>query len=361
MKKLIFLFFLFIIVLSTFAKIRHVKATGTGDRNGGTTWINAFSPDTFGYYLNNLVDSGDVFYVKDSGTLTLTASIDFSARDGGASLPIFIIGVKDTVTHDSEAIVFTDWSKDTTNNPFFDCGSYSWTLGDYTRIFNCNFQGDATNVIIFGTNCLVEQCKFDQDYGSSAGRYSIRLVGGGQCINSYFISTNCSGINPYSSASGWGVINCIFENMKNATGGIAIYISTGGGLILNSIFDSCRIAIELVANAGTRIINNTFYDNTTSIDGTITFHNIVINNILDSTKTDGFKATGLRESNFLMANHGDNTRNNDMFDTWSEINIWSIDNYITSGNPLFTNPSNYDFTLQNGSPCLNTGKDAPTQ
>lgn len=349
-----FLILVFLILFTASARIWHVKSAGTGTTAEGTTWANALNCDSMIHVLENDVSAGDIFFVKDSGTLTLAENLDCSARDGSATAPITIIGVKGSTTNDSEAIVFSDWSVDSADFSFFDCAAYQFKVGDYYILRNFSFQGSIANTVSTGSVCVVVNCKFNQDNGSSANRQVLQPGTYTTVSKCEFLSANCGGVNSSSFSK---LLFCTFHDMPDATYGQGVLIGGPYSVILSCIFDNIKnIAVKNTTNNYVIITNNTFHNCATDVAATSATGYACINNIHDSTKTEAYIWTTQTNINFFWANHCgrcvdyvENVDSTGVFADWS----------LTTGDPLFTNPATFDFTLQAGSPCLNTGTEAP--
>jgi len=352
------LFVLFAIVQLSYGAINkywHVASDGTGNTTEGTTWATAINCDSLMHILVNDVVAGDVFYIK-SGTYTPSGSIDFSARDGSAISPIAFIGIKATTTNEGSAIDSTDWAH-TTERPLLALGTNNYLTSDYCRTRNISIQGTTANNYYCGSYNTVICCKFDNNYGSAAARYGLRTSTGCIVIGCEFVSSGGYGSGLNTGGSNRVLFN-YFHDMVDGTAGVGVNVGSTVNTIAFNKFVKCRIGITSAAQSNSTYINNTFFACTTSINATTDYGVCVINNILDSSKTDGMKWGTQTDANIYMKNHGADARNNDMWDGVDESTCFK-DYSATTGDPLFTNSGSYDFSLQAGSPCLNTGIEAP--
>lgn len=318
-----------------------VAGAGTGD---GLSWTNAFS---FAQWETDLVtnsEPGDIYYVK-AGTYTLPNSITSAAKDGTAVLPYAIIGVKAATTNVPP--VLADWGT-TTDKPTFVCAAYTFTFGDYYKVYNCIFTGTATNVITAGAYCVIKNLKASNTY-TSTGRSA--LIAGSY---SYVINCECQA-NDSGTQKGTGVLigtysKMIFCYIHDSLIGINL---AAGCVILYSIVDTCTTGIDVTSDDYVMLMGNTFYNTTTAVSATDATSFAGINNIIDTT-TDGFLWTTQTDSNFFAYNHEGNSVT-DMWDLVEESVTAYKDNHVTSGDPDFTDEANGNFSLESTSPCINAG------
>lgn len=326
----------------------HVTSAGAGNKTG-SSWSNAMGEAEFETDIEGTVTGNDVYFIK-GGTYTLDSAYDSSARDGTIIAPISFIGVKSTTTNEGSAVVFSDWATGG-DRPFFDCVTYAVTLGDFYITRNIYFQGSSTTGVRFGISCIVENCKFDNDYGSSSSRYAC-YSGNVGCliINCEILSTNCKGV--YIAGDN-KIMNCYIHDCSDATNGIGMTTAGGSIVCIFNIFDNCTVGISSASRDNFAILNNTYYECGTAISETDGNGWCVINNIVEGSNTAGFLWTTQTDSNFFWDNHGDDARNTDM---WSLVDVATIfqDYVVTTGDPLFETAGS-DFSLEAGSPCLNTG------
>jgi hypothetical protein len=322
----------------------HVTPSGAGTRTG-LDWTNAFSEADFESHIESSGNAGYVYFVA-SGTYTLDSSYDCSARDAGALAPISIIGVKGNTTNVSGNITYSDWATSAGDRPFFDCVTFSITLGDYYLVRNIYFQGSAANVVGAGTNCLFENCKFDQDNTTNAGRYVLNLGNYCSAINCEFSAFFNCGVSIGSTCR---IIFCYFHDCVHTTS-IAIKCSASDQILFSS-FNNCYQAINTTADNLGLVMNNTFLSCGYAVNGTTDNTWIFINNVVDACDS-GFYFTTKTDNNFYWKNHGDNIRNTVM---WSGVETTTIfkDYLNSSGDPLFSSSGN--LSLSTSSPCIDNG------
>jgi len=152
-----------------------------GDKSGDS-WINSMDEAAYEIHKEGALVAGDYHWIKDA-TYTLDSDIDSSLRDGTAVSPVLEIGVKAGTTN--EPPVYSDWSRDAADRPAFDCVTFQIKTGDYYKVQNIEFEGDNSTVLSVGFGCIVENCKFDNDYSVGAtARYGITLADGSLSLNS---------------------------------------------------------------------------------------------------------------------------------------------------------------------------------
>lgn len=326
----------------------HVTPGGAGLKDG-TSWTNAMGEPELETFLENTVVAGDVIFIKE-GTYTLDSAIDSSDRDGTATSPIVLIGVKTETTNVGANIVYSDWARLSANRPFFDCGSYRFKIGNFHIIRNFYFQGDTSNVVYPGLRSVVENCKFDQDYGSSAARYSLFTITGTKVFNCEFLSANCSGLT--LAAAGTAKFNYIHD-MTDNTGGIGLLTGGDNSVIEFNIFNTCRIGVSTVERDNNRIDNNTFYETASGISSTTDTAGTYINNLMEGNSAYGFYWSTQTDINFFWKNHGNDARCTDM---WAGVDVTTVfqDYEVSVGDPKFTVPGS-NFSLQSDSTDLNSG------
>lgn len=332
---------------------KHVTAAGAGTKDG-STWGNAFGIAEFETFMEATVVAGDVIFVKDEA-YTITSAIDYSLRDGTAASPIAIIGVKSGTTNEGAAIVYSDMSRDTADRPYFNLGTVQFKPGDYAVIRGISFRGEVSSTVNPGVSCVIENCAFDQNYGTPAARSVLNTGGNAVIVNCTFTSANCGAILLGSSGKVYG---CTFTDLPNTTNGTAINTQGSGCSVIGNIFNTVKAkAVILASNDNNIIANNTFYDCAVDVDATDSYSNLITNNVHEATDTDGYHWTTQQDINFVWDNHGNDARNNDMFDLIDASTVFQ-DYEITTGDPLFVNTANDSLQLQATSPCLNTGTGA---
>lgn len=230
--------------------------------------------------------------------------------------------------------------------------------------------------------------------------YETRRYGGGFFSYDYVKKTdirNCTFTNNFADASGGAVSiaayavdktvnfeNCIFDNNtgKNAS---AMYISSRSGNDITVTVNNCLFTnnttssaasgtnqttliylhVQTGGNLDVDIINSTFANNNNTYTGT----NDVGTILAYSQSTSGTKNVNIDNCIFygnssddkLIKKHsstaGDYTNikvNNTISDVSSAITNYSETNVLNQ-NPMFTDPTNDDYTLKNGSPAIDAG------
>jgi len=328
----------------------HVTDAGAGDKSGDS-WANAMDEAAFESHLEGAVVAGDVHFVMD-GSYTLDSDIDFNARDGTEVSPIVIIGVKSGTTNEGAAVVYSDWSRDAADRPFFDCATYRIHTGNFCIVRNFDLQGADYRVLQVDNDCLIENCRADNDYGSSAERYAYDVAVTSRLINCEGLSANCNILLAWSNSK---ILFNYFHDSSDATYGIGVddRAYDDNILIAFNIFDNLTIGIKSVARQDTTVLNNTFYECDKGVSNTTGYSWTCINNIMEENDTDGFVWTTQTDSNFFWKNHGDDARCNDMWDLVDTTTVFQ-DYEVSTGDPKFTTPGS-DFSLQDSSPNIDNG------
>lgn len=326
----------------------HVTAAGAGLKNG-SSWANAMGEAEFETDLEGAVAGDDVYFVK-AGTYTLDSAYDSSARSGTATAPISIIGVKAATTNEGASVVYSDWGQGA-DRPFFDCATYQFKVGAYYIIRNIQIQGEAQYTMYTGTNCTVENCKFDQDIASSTNYYSLLVYDYSRVINCEFVSAKASGVFLYNQ--GCRAMFNYFHDMPDGTGGNACWCDAALMTIAFNVFDNVRVGVFTGGYDYHAFLNNTFYDADTGVSGSDSYSCIAINNVMEANTADGFYWSTQSNINFFWDNHGDDARCTDMWDGVDTTTIFQ-DYAVTTGDPKFTTAGS-NFSLQTDSPCIDSG------
>ena len=324
-------------------------SAGGGD---GSTWAlaganAAYTEAELEVFLEGAVVAGDIIFVKD-GVYTFDSDYDFTLRDGTAVSPIAIIGVKAGTINVGANVVYDDWARDAADRPFFDGVTFVFRTSDYNIIRNIDFQSAAAQTVYLEISDLVENCKFDNDFGASGARYALYTVSFPRVINCEFVTANCRGVN---LSMGGIVLYNYFHDIPDGVNGWAIYMAGDNRSIAFNIFDNCAIGINSPNRDQILALNNTFYGCGVAISETTGFNWVAINNLLEGCTADGFLWTTQTDSNFFWENHGDDARNVDMWDLVDTTTIYQ-DYEVTAGDPLFNLPL---FTFPATSPCQDTG------
>ena len=328
----------------------HVTPAGA-DTKDGTTWAKAMGEAEFETFIEGTMVAGDVFFVKE-GTYTLDSAYDWHAIAGTATAPIAFIGVKSATTNEGSSVVYSDWASGSAR-PFFDGVTYGIITSDYNIFRNISFQSSAVYPIYTGSYAIFENCRIEQDTGTSGGgKYAVRLSSYCKIINCEIYSAH-NGLVDMSSSMCTFLFNYFHSDSKEYYG---FYYGGGPSASLNicfNIFSKLYIALPRSYSQNQLIMNNVFYDCDTAITGSTGYNDTILNNIFEGCVTDGIKWTTQTDHNFFWKNHGDDTRDNDM---WDGVDVTTIfqDYGVTVGDPKF-HTAGSDFALDTGSPCLDTG------
>jgi hypothetical protein len=333
---------------------KHASAAGAGSKDG-SDWSNAYDWPALKTFLEGSVVADTVIWYKGGSTTTLTASLDSNLRDGSSTGPIAIIGVKSATTNTGSSVTYSDWARSVSDMPFFDISTYQFRVGDSYILRNLNFQGEASNAVYPGAGCIVENCKFDQDYGTNGSRYMVYTGSYCKVVGCEFLGSKNAGLN----IGQYGVVyKCNFHDLR-----YGMSFGSIGILAVGCIFANCSVTGCVVGSNGTNgILGCTFYECTVGVDkNEQSYWNIFTDNIMEGNNTSGFVGGSvLVNTDLYWSNHGNDARCNDM---WVNVDVTGPfqDYLVSTGDPKFVNVSagSEDFRLQSSSPCINTGIDAP--
>ena len=232
-----------------------VTPAGAGNKSG-SSWDNAMGESEFETNLEGSAATDYVYFLK-AGTYTMNSAYDSSARGGSGQGMISIIGVKAATTNEGANVVYSDWGSGT-DRPFFDATSYAFRIGNYYSVRNIYIQGTAAAMFQCGSGCVIENCKFDNNYGTSSNRYAVTAAQNCMIINCEIMSIKSRGIN--ITSTGARVIHCYFHDIPDdGSGGIAINNASNGLTVLFCFFSNIKFNAILVGGATACIImNNTF-------------------------------------------------------------------------------------------------------
>ncbi len=159
-----------------------------------------------------------------------------------------------------------------------------------------------------------------------------------------FLSMN-NGSGPIVTASGSVETSISNFTFINATTGILVSSNSSTLEIMNNVFavGTSGTAIQIQQSPTTKVVNNTFYNNGTAVsaDANITIDsNIFANN--------GTALAGIPANATLIT-----------YNLFYENSInGPTGTFPVMGDPLFANPPDFDFHVEEGSPCINAGDPA---
>ena len=267
--------------------------------------------------------AGQTCWIK-AGTYTQTENVSLTA-DGTSSLMINVKGYNLNRGDNPTG----------TNRPLITAGAYAFAFDDYWKVKNFRITGTASNFTRCDSNSKMKNCYILNDSGT-ADRYAIGTAGG-RIMKCEVSSTNGYAIQHYGNTE---IYCCYIKDSK-----VGIKVDGNRAVIINSSIDTCTTGIDFVANDGGIIVGNTIYNCTTGVSGTTADGILFINNIFSEC------TTGLNWSNVY-----DNIifDNNCLNNSTNLTNVTEGDDCVTS-DPLMNNPGSGDFTVQSGSPILDTG------
>ena len=346
---------IFLMVLSLSVTVLFSQTNVSGNQSG--TWIAADSPYLV---IGQLV-------VPNGETLTIEAGVEVNFQ---GYYKFTVNGYLDANGTEADSIFFTTdnqsigWGgirfddSDGVSNLSFCRIEYGKTSGDYPDI-----HGGA--IALLGADAVFTNCVFanndatGSDNGMGGAVYAFSPTET-KFINCLFIGNHAygeGGAIKFSADNNTEIINCSFieNNCLYGGGAISCYLNEG------TIIDKSLFAgnYTMYSNGGAlntlgmgnhvNIYNSTFTDNHAvtgdggAIDiayGEIIFVNVII-----------YDNPGMYSNDLYldMAGYADvNYSNLEMPSGATGINN-------INANPLFTNPTNYDFTLQENSPSIDTG------
>jgi len=277
---------------------------------------------TLDYDFSVAVIAGNSVHVA-TGSYTVSETLSSSAA-GTATAPIRWTGY--TSSRDDLTVG--------TDRPLFTATNY-FRIGNYSIIRNFRTTSTYSEGFYPGAYSNVFNCKF-QNTGV-ATKNAISLSNYASIANCEAISTNGTAIECGSNSF---VISCYAHD--SVTG----YVFPNGypAFITNSIADTCTTGISSGSTAASSVVGNTVYNCTTGISGTTGIASFV-NNII-TVCTTGASWTTAEPVNFWDYNCWNNT---------TDVSNVTKGPHDITADPLLTAPANGDFTLQAGSPCLDTG------
>lgn len=328
-----------------------VKPTHAGDYSG-SSWANAMGWAEFATSAASCT-AGDIYYFME-GAYTMTASLDLSAIAGTHTDPICIIGVNDDTTNEDP--VYTDWSDTlisggTDDRPVITCGTYSFASGTYFKLMHLIFKGTASAVIQTAAYNIIYNCKAEQS-SETANRIGFNHT---DRTTIYYMCEACGLVGTAVVARGFASATAIYMFycwMHDCNSGVYLTTSGQGAIFAFCVFEDCSLYGAYTTAVSLRIINCTVHDCGTAFYATATFR-VAVNNILEGCTTAGFSVDSSKKNTLFFRNHGDDTRNTDM---WLNVDVTAphYDPIVTTGDPLFDADGN--LSLQASSPCKDAGK-----
>ena len=213
---------------------------------------------------------------------------------------------------------------------------------------------DANNLASTGLSLARESQTFAVEvHGATGNGVSMGAASRAFRIKSY--NNGSSGFSPGTSNS-WWIDQCLVDN--NATEGVRTFGNSLRGSVTNSILsNNGDEGIFLGHGAGAIIAGNVFYNNGSS--GLRIFSNgentVVANNT--SVENGGHGYQGQARSLFAHNHSHSNTSGHLSQAADADFLAFGQGSNVT-GDPLFKDADNGDFTPQEGSPLLNAGIDA---
>lgn len=342
-------FFVIMVLLSVsygaINKYWHVASNGTGTAEEGVSWATAIDLDTLEKVLENTVIAGDVFFIKN-GTYTAKGSIDFNTRDGSATSPIALIGVKAATTNEGAAVVYSDWAIDSADRPLLNFGStYTFQGSDYCIYKNLMVVGAPFTLFTSGLESFYYNCKF---HNSATSTNRLALIAG-----NYSHLCEVEAISDSGNAITGSYLRlkaCYVHDTKHPSYGNACLVVGGYWVIDGCRFSNCTNAINTTADHYGYVSKCSAYACGNFISATTDHGWAVYDCIVDGNTVNGFLWTTQTDGNFFWNNHGNDTRNTDMWDGVDETTCFQ-DYRVTTGDPLFINPAVDSLQLEATSPC----------
>lgn len=250
-----------------------------------------------GSAISSILEVTDAAYIKWEGVI-------FDGNSGNATVAVQNLHTANIVSNVYERCRFTDAASEG---------------------FDGNHLGGAAGLVFI-------ECEFDNNVDEG---YNGRNLNDG---SGHFISCrihNNGGNGIYLSDSGLSIMNC------------QIYSNGGRGIYLDATYASIL-----------KIIGNTFYGNTSSAiewDANSPAGHIIYNNTFVSNSY-GIYWVNIKNTFITDYNHYHNNTN----EWYLSGDTASDETNKQTGDPLFTDPANGDFTPLAGSPLINNGIDGST-
>lgn len=352
MKKIIvFIAISYVLCFGQVTGYFYADSAGAGALTG-VDWSNMFDRDSLKHFLETHVVAGNVVYIRNDGSMTFAANIDFSAIPGTAISPIMIRGVKAGTTRTDSNIINADLPIDSADRPLLINGSaYQFRTGNYCNVSNLRFVGQNVSNLQMGTNCKARNCFVYHNQGTAAGEYCANFGASTSLLRCTFQSDANAAVT--MAGSGW-VENCKFINFNGTgTNGTAFNFSGTGTSLVNCLFANCKRAMTIGAQANVHVSGCTFY-NCDSVLTMSTAYSCDFNNniIVKSTVLAIYQST-LTYNNAFWNNVID-TSNAYPYCTGVDTSSVFRDLKIIRNSPLLIDPANGDFTIPTSSPAYNT-------
>ena len=314
------------------------SATGTG--NAGTQG-DPFSAADLWSWMINTANAGDVCELKDDASGFDLGANRTTARDGSTtSGRIILKGVSDWGTPAS-------WG----SLPKITGSSYTLTVDNYWTFALIEF---TCRQLKFDFGTLIRDCYFNgsQNYAQiDSGSTSNHVIG---CT---FRHTPTSTVNTADLQNSQQTVHkCVFSG--NNTYPTAIQTGTAYSVFVSCcVFDTmyAGVATSKISDRGSHVFECTMYDCNRAVNMTVSSSMLSVFNCVMSENTYGFY-NDTTDKSFADWNHFYNNGS----DYRSSSDIIGKDNDSSGSDPKFVDPSNAtwsskDFSLDEGSPCLDNG------
>lgn len=320
--------------------------TATLDRTAGTTYSactyylgGAVSlggstsgiTDTIFFALgSNSATSGNRFFIKGSGTYTISGSP--TSVQGNASWPQTFEGYSSN-RGDRPSIV-------SGNQPVIACGANTLTFASFAEIWCMKFTGTGSPVVVV-RSCVMMNCKAINS-SATAGRSAFQIG------NSFGMIVGCEGVSYRGNAFDGSVVAGFFIACYAHDSNIGINCTVNGGnLIVNCIISNCVTESIIEGTWGNIFWGNTLYgaENKLGIGiSTPNPHSVKMNNIFYGF-VSGFGASDTAYGGTIDYN----TFNNNT----SDINAATTGTF-KGANDIAVNPSFTSITQRTGSTATTT-------
>jgi hypothetical protein len=248
--------------------------------------------------------------------------------------PINLVGVVSGTT--AEPPTISDYATGT-DRPLIDCGAYTTIFDNYWLLRNLRWTGSAAYVVHADAYIYCHNCYFEN---TNSGDHII-YVDYGQFFDCEFVTDGAYGAR-ITTAYGL-IINCYIHG--SPTTGISIV--GDHGTVFGNIVSGATTGIDLGAETGVFVAQNTLYDcSTAGIDATTSGSNIIINNILCNCGKGIYGNASYPQALVDYNNYYNNTT--DVDGVTKGPNALAV-------NPNFTDAANGDFSLDSASDLIGAG------